>query len=38
MLLNLHEVEKAMEYIKKSLILDPNFEASKNLESLIGAL
>lgn len=32
---NLQEFEKAMEYIKKSLAIDPNYEASKNLESLI---
>jgi tetratricopeptide (TPR) repeat protein len=35
---NLQELEKAMEYIKKSLILDPNFEESKNLKSLIGEI
>jgi len=32
---NLQEPQKAMEYIEKSLILDPNFEDSKNLKSLI---
>lgn len=32
---NLQELEKAMEYIKKSLILDPDFEESKNLKSII---
>jgi tetratricopeptide (TPR) repeat protein len=32
---NLQEFEKAMEYSEKSLSLDPNFEESKNLKSLI---
>jgi tetratricopeptide (TPR) repeat protein len=32
---NLQEYEKAMEYIEKSLALDPNFEESMNLKSLI---
>jgi tetratricopeptide (TPR) repeat protein len=32
---NLQEFEQAMEYINKSLTLDPNFEESKNLKSLI---
>ncbi len=32
---NLHELEKALEYIEKSLLLDPNFEESKLLKSLI---
>jgi len=35
---NLQELEKAMEYIEKSLILDPNFEESKNLICLIREL
>ncbi|MHB8128904.1 MAG: hypothetical protein ACYDEX_07895 [Mobilitalea sp.] len=33
---NLHELEYALEYIAKSLVLDPNFEESKILKSLIG--
>ena len=32
---NLQELDKALEYINKSLILDPNFEESKNLKGLI---
>lgn len=32
---NLQEPEKALEYIEKSLLLDPTFEESKNLKSLI---
>ncbi len=32
---NLQEFEKALEYIEKSLILDPTFEESKNLKNLI---
>lgn len=35
---NLQDLEKAMEYIEKSLNLDPNFEESKNLISLIGEI
>jgi len=35
---NLQELEKAMEYIEKSLMLDPDFEDSKNLKNLIGEL
>ena len=35
---NLQEFEKALEYIEKSLILDPSFEESRNLKSLIGEL
>jgi tetratricopeptide (TPR) repeat protein len=35
---NLRESQKAMEYTKKSLTLDPNFEESKNLRSLIGEI
>ncbi len=35
---NLQELEEAMNFIEKSLILDPNFEESKNLKSLIGEL
>jgi len=33
---NLQELEKSMEYINKSLLLDPNFEESETLKSLIG--
>jgi tetratricopeptide (TPR) repeat protein len=32
---NLQEFEKALEYINKSLILDPDFEESKNLKRLM---
>ena len=32
---NLQEIEKALEFIEKSLSLDPDFEESKNLKSLI---
>jgi len=35
---NLQEFEKAMEYIEKSLILDPDYEESENLKSLIGEI
>jgi hypothetical protein len=35
---NLQELEKAMEYVEKSLILDHDFEESKNLKSLIGEI
>ncbi|MDD3173500.1 MAG: tetratricopeptide repeat protein [Herbinix sp.] len=35
---NLQEFEKSMEYIEKSLILDPTFEESINLKSLIGEI
>ncbi|MDF2538038.1 MAG: hypothetical protein K0S76_1059 [Herbinix sp.] len=35
---NLQEFEKSMEYIEKSLLLDPDFEESRNLQSLIGAI
>ena len=35
---NLQELEEAMEYIEKSLILDPTFEEGKNLKCLIGEL
>jgi len=35
---NLQEFEKAMEYIEKSLILDPDYEESENLKSLIGKI
>jgi len=35
---NLQELEQAMEYIGKSLLLDPDFEESKNLKSLIGEI
>jgi tetratricopeptide (TPR) repeat protein len=35
---NLQELEKAMEHTEKSLALDPNFEESKNLKSLIGEI
>ena len=35
---NLQEIEKAMEYTEKSLALDPNFEESNNLKSLIGEI
>ena len=32
---NLQEIEKALEFIEKSLSLDPDFEESKNLKNLI---
>lgn len=32
---NLQQIDRALEYTKKSLILDPNFEDSKNLKNLI---
>ena len=32
---NLQEIDKALEYIEKSLALDPDFEESKNLKNLI---
>ncbi|HWT26786.1 MAG TPA: tetratricopeptide repeat protein, partial [Mobilitalea sp.] len=32
---NMQKFEKAMEYIEKSLMLDPDFEESKNLKNLI---
>jgi tetratricopeptide (TPR) repeat protein len=33
---NLQEFEKAMEYTQRSLAMDPDFEESRNLESLMG--
>lgn len=35
---NLQEFEKAMEYTEKSLAIDPAFEESRNLQSLIAEL
>lgn len=32
---NLQKYENAMEYIEKSLLLDPNFEESKNLKNIM---
>ena len=32
---NLQQIDKALEYTEKSLVLDPDFEESKNLKNII---